>query len=219
MATKVAGKTYFDIDGQLLEIKRQLRQPNGYPFDPLLLQRSLQAAIEGKFFDAFASAEPKAEVEKPKLLEFVTTIPVSAYEHFAAEKHLVVDTSKKAKVKIAWVSDNFKNLFGTKIERNVQATDVKLDRLLKSSLDRPIIDELGGLEKCSIALAHFYDALAWKQANDDLTWITGHVESDVDKATWAVIASWDADDGGWYVDADSVANPDGWSGGLQVVSR
>ena len=49
MATKVAGELYYDLDGQLIEIKRQLRQLNGYPFDPEKLKVVLQDAIEGKF--------------------------------------------------------------------------------------------------------------------------------------------------------------------------
>lgn len=53
MATKVEGELYSKIDGQLHEIKRQLRQPNGYPFDPSLLQRALQEMIEGKFANEF----------------------------------------------------------------------------------------------------------------------------------------------------------------------
>ena len=49
MAIKVAGETYESITGQLFEIGRQLRQPNGYPFDPIQLKIHLQAAIEGRF--------------------------------------------------------------------------------------------------------------------------------------------------------------------------
>lgn len=49
MATQVAGEQYYHIDGQLAEIKRQLRQPAGYPFDPNQLQQALQLVIEGKF--------------------------------------------------------------------------------------------------------------------------------------------------------------------------
>ena len=49
MANKVAGELYFELDGQLSEIKRQLRQVNGYPFNPLQLRAHLQAAIEGHF--------------------------------------------------------------------------------------------------------------------------------------------------------------------------
>lgn len=49
MAETVAGELYVSITGQLFEIGRQLRQPNGYPFDPLQLRVALQAAIEGRF--------------------------------------------------------------------------------------------------------------------------------------------------------------------------
>src|SRR3989338_8915700 len=49
MAIKVAGEKYESITGQLFEIGRQLRQPNGYPFDSEELQRHLQLAIEGRF--------------------------------------------------------------------------------------------------------------------------------------------------------------------------
>lgn len=49
MAEKVAGEMYYDLDGQLCEIKRQLRQNNGYPYDPEMLKMHLQLAIEGKF--------------------------------------------------------------------------------------------------------------------------------------------------------------------------
>ncbi|MFH1575518.1 MAG: hypothetical protein ABIB55_01065 [Candidatus Nealsonbacteria bacterium] len=49
MAVVVTGEQYYDLDGQLSEIKRQLRQPNGYPFSPQELKFHLQAAIEGRF--------------------------------------------------------------------------------------------------------------------------------------------------------------------------
>lgn len=49
MAGKVEGEMYESITGQLFEIGRQLRQLNGYPFNPELLKVHLQAAIDGKF--------------------------------------------------------------------------------------------------------------------------------------------------------------------------
>src|SRR5665213_2668075 len=49
MARQVAGGIYYDLDGQLLEIKRQLRQPSGYGFDPNALKSALQLIVEGKF--------------------------------------------------------------------------------------------------------------------------------------------------------------------------
>ena len=48
MATIVTGEQYMGIDGKLHEIKRQLRQPNGYPHDPERLSRALQAIVEGR---------------------------------------------------------------------------------------------------------------------------------------------------------------------------
>lgn len=47
----VAGDLYYEIDGQLLEIKRQLRQHGGYPCDPRDLRDALQDIIEGRFAD------------------------------------------------------------------------------------------------------------------------------------------------------------------------
>ena len=51
MAIPVAGQ-YYEVDGQLWEIKRQLRQKGGYPFNINLLRLHLQAAIEGCFIQA-----------------------------------------------------------------------------------------------------------------------------------------------------------------------
>lgn len=49
MAHCVVGDQYYGLDGQLTEIKRQLRQPVGYPYDPEQLRIALQAIIEGRF--------------------------------------------------------------------------------------------------------------------------------------------------------------------------
>ncbi len=49
MAKKVTGELYESLTGQLFEIGRQLRQKNGYPFNPEILHRHLQKAIEGRF--------------------------------------------------------------------------------------------------------------------------------------------------------------------------
>ena len=36
---------------------------------------------------------------------------------------------------------------------------------------------------------------------------------------WAVNANWNSDNGGWNVNANSVANPDRWNADNQVLSR
>jgi len=50
---------YYHLDGLMLKIKRQLRQPEGYPFDLSALERLLQDAIEGRFEEA-ALEQPTA---------------------------------------------------------------------------------------------------------------------------------------------------------------
>jgi len=49
MATQVTGDLYVELDGKLAEIKRQMRQPGGYPFDPEKLNKFLQRIVEGRF--------------------------------------------------------------------------------------------------------------------------------------------------------------------------
>ncbi len=53
----VAGELYESLTGQLFEIGLQLRQLNGYPFDPMKLKSHLQDAIEGKFGDILTPCE------------------------------------------------------------------------------------------------------------------------------------------------------------------
>jgi hypothetical protein len=49
MATIVTGDEYYAIDGQIAEIKRQLRQKNGYPYSIPALRAGLQKIIDGQF--------------------------------------------------------------------------------------------------------------------------------------------------------------------------
>ncbi len=49
MANIVTGEQYYELDGQLGEIKRQLRQLSGYPFSVDGLRVALQDVIEGHF--------------------------------------------------------------------------------------------------------------------------------------------------------------------------
>lgn len=55
----VTGEQYFSIDGQMLEIKRQLRLKSGSPIDPELVGLALQDIVEGKF-DRFEKNEKKS---------------------------------------------------------------------------------------------------------------------------------------------------------------
>jgi len=68
----VAGDLYESVTGQLFEIGRQLRQVNGYPFDPLQLKAHLQAAIEGRFGLVIGNFKRDMRKENWTLLENVS---------------------------------------------------------------------------------------------------------------------------------------------------
>lgn len=74
MAEKVTGDQYYEIDGQLAEIKRQLRQSRGYPFNPENLKEHLQSAIEGNFSRRTLSFPPKTKFLKRVFCDRVFTV-------------------------------------------------------------------------------------------------------------------------------------------------
>ncbi len=49
MGKRLDGDQYRNIHGKLLEIQRQMRQRDGYPYDPDALEHGLQRLIEGGF--------------------------------------------------------------------------------------------------------------------------------------------------------------------------
>lgn len=70
MAHEVSQAMYYDLDGQLYEIKRQIRQQSGYPFDPERLQLALQEIIEGKFI----TANVKANHAYPVVVDYAMSL-------------------------------------------------------------------------------------------------------------------------------------------------
>jgi hypothetical protein len=213
MAAQVAGDLYESITGQLFEIGRQLRQPNGYPFSPEALKAHLQDAIEGRLNGAVARVK--------KLLELVTTASVGAIKSFKSADNFKVDT-KKAATRIYYLGDNFEKHFGRKEEGASEAVEIKVYKLLEWSLDAPIITELA--DKCEITLGQFFSLLS-KQGKGEsgplLTdgWANIAYIRDDEGILWAVDAFWRADRGGWIVGAHSVERPDRWYDGRRVLSR
>ncbi|MEK7509525.1 MAG: hypothetical protein AAB605_02320 [Patescibacteria group bacterium] len=178
---------------------------------------ALQRIHDGEF----EKTTPLQSQAESKLLELLTTVSLPGAKRFVASENFKVDTSRKAKVKIAWMGDNFKKLL-TKVEEDVPASDLKIHKLTKPSVDKPIRDELGAKHKTYLADLW---AMLKKQPNGeegDLL-VDGRANIfyifDEDATSWAVDARWYADDGGWRLDANSVSRPGRWYGGYQVVSR
>ena len=194
MATKVAGEVKGGLLGQLYEIERQVRQANGYPFDPEDLKLHLQAAVEGRF--------------KP-LLKFVRSVSVPAVENFIAAEAFGDGNSAGLKF---WMNDNFRNNFLGKAVSNVPAGELNIRELTEASLDAPIRKELTP-ELEETKLPHFYELLKARSG-----WFVAYIKDDKGNL-WAVYADWNVDDREWDVYADSVTDPRAWDAGRQVVSR
>ncbi len=167
---------------------------------------------------------PAKPADPKKLLEALTTVSVAACEKFVAKEHFKVDTGRKAKVKIAFLWDNFSKHFLPKTEEGVLAGEIKVHKLLQSSLDAPIMTELGDPTSYSTTLADMW-AMLEKQPNGEegALLVNGYANifyiHDIEGNLWAVSADWFADRGGWRVGAYSVERPGRWVDGIQVLSR
>ncbi len=163
---------------------------------------------------------------KPSILELVSTVVVSATtSKFIAKDKFVVNTKRNAPVKISAVWDNFTSWFLSgdgKTEDPISEQTLRYHKLRKSSVDGPIITELGGEEKSETTLTEMF-SLMEKQKNgeDGVLLNNGYANifyiRDQNGVLRAVDVCWFDD--GWDVDAFSVENPGRWSDGYQVFSR
>ena len=162
-------------------------------------------------------------VAKQLLQRLSTTISIPAMKQFIAVDNFVVDTSKNAKVKISFLSDNIKANFLQKVESDeVAAEDLAINKLLECAYDPAIITALGGETKVEITLGQFSAAFA-KQPNGEAGALltngyanVGYVR-DINGVLWAVFGYWDVD--GWRFRAFPLDNPGNWDDGNQFLSR
>lgn len=138
-------------------------------------------------------------------------IEVAGAERFVASEKFVVDHS--GELPISGLGDNFKANFLDKVEEKMKPARLKKRKLLKRSVDEPIIKVLGGEKKVEVMLTHVFTFL--KTADRTKHYI--FYVCDVNGVLWAVNASWNGY--GWCVDAFSVSVPVKWDDGHVVVSR
>lgn len=157
------------------------------------------------------------------ILTLIASVALDPIERFIAADNFKIDTSTSAKVKIGWMSDDFKRSFLGKVEENVSAATLNLHRVEKDSLDKDIRAELG-TECEKITLGQFYQMLAKQPRGESGPLLTdgcaniAYIE-DTNDNLWAVHASWSSNYDHWRVHARSVTHPRRWYGGDQVVSR
>ena len=162
------------------------------------------------------------EPPKPKLLEFVGTISVSAVKEFVAKKKFVINIGDNALVKVSYLGDNFREQFLGKIEKSFPGSELRYQKLMKSSVDDSIINKLGGKAKAETTLAEVF-SLMEKQGNGQsgalLTngWWNIFYVHDINGVLRTVLIYWSGV--GWHVDAHSAEHRACWFADYLVFSR
>lgn len=163
----------------------------------------------------------------PMFLELISTVVVPPTTgQFIAKEKFVKDTGHKAKVKISYIGDNFKEWFldgsGKIEELIIEETILNCHKLCRAEVDAPIIAELGGEAMAETTLTQMF-SLMEKQASGEAGVLlnNGYANifyiKDISGALCAVRVDWCG--GGWVVGATTVGFPYGWLDGYQVFSR
>lgn len=153
----------------------------------------------------------------------IATFTVSATtEKFVAKDKFKVDTNKKAKVKISFLGDNFKEWFLNKVEDPFSGSTVSGRNLEKNSVDGPILGELGGNEAAETTLMELYAAMAAQPNGESGNllnngWANIFYIKDINGTLRAVSVRWYG--AGWYVRARSVESPYKWRADHRFFSR
>jgi len=153
------------------------------------------------------------------LLESLGTVTVPATGRFIAREKFVLNSDRKALVKISYLGSNFSEWFLGKIEEPKPWMQLRYAKLLKYSVDRPVLAELGNTAE--ITLAEVYALMEHQPNGENGTLLTNGYTNifyvrDVNGELRAVLVCWDGD--GWGVFADSVVRPGEWSVGSRVFS-
>lgn len=167
-------------------------------------------------------------VTKPntEILELISTVAVGATtDKFVAKEKFVRDTGCKAKVKISYLGDNFLGWFlkgDSKTEDPINEQTLRYSKLRESSVDGPIIAELGGAEKSETTLSEMFSLMEKQGKGEDGVLLNnGYANIFCIKDSAGVLRTvsvcWSG--GGWRVNASSVEDPRRWSDGDQVFSR
>ncbi len=139
-----------------------------------------------------------------------------AVKRFVAREKFIVDCN--GELPISFLGSNFQENFLDVVEENVRVAILKQRKLLKPSVDTPILAALGDpdlqkIKKAKVALAHVFHFL---KTADRSKWFVFYV-ADAKGNVWTVLARWF--DVGWFVYANAVSYPYEWFAGIRVVSR
>lgn len=212
---KQAGKV-LEVIGQKEIPCEQLQRLLGSGLLSDLLEANLENSIDRNAFRTLIGLKPLNSSSR-KL--FGTVFIPATTKKFVARDKFVVNTGKKALVKISYLGNNFQNWFLGKIEEPAVKMSLRYAELVESSVDGPILAELGDTAETTLAQMH---ALMERQKNGENGALlnNGHANifyvRDINGRLRAMYVRWRGD--GWDVGARSVAHPDEWCDGYRVFS-
>ena len=147
------------------------------------------------------------------LLEPIAVISVPAFSGFVAHNHL-------PEVNVQWTYNPTFQHFRHRVEEEPEDVNITVHLLKVSSLDNPILQELG--TRTPVRLGHFF-ALLRAQANGepgplllDDSFNIAHAMG-TDGNIWAVYARYHH--GHWAMTPRSLTNPCPWPVGTRILSR
>ena len=173
-----------------------------------------------KFADLIAESSNRA-LSKSELLKSLGTVFIPATtERFVVKEKFVVNIEDNAQVKISYLGNNFEEWFFGKVEEPAAVTTLRYAKLLKSSVDGPILVEVG--DRAEVLLSQIFTLIEQQKNGESSVLLDNGYANifyvrDASLALRAVLVDWDGD--GWSVGAGSVDDPHAWSGDDQVFSR
>lgn len=173
-------------------------------------------------FRTFLGLKPLNPPAPPLLIAVGTATVVATTNPFVVRDRIVVNTKKNAPVKISFVSDYFKECFYDKTEEAFGGSTLNYGKLSRSSVDGPIIAELGGEAKAETTVAEVYALMEAQKNGENGSLLTNGYANifyvrDAKGVLRSVYVYWNDD--GWFVDALDVTSPLAWVDGRQVFSR
>ncbi len=149
-----------------------------------------------------------------ELLQLLGEIAFSGVSRFSAR-----DSFTEPKF---WLGDDFKLWFGEKVEESVKPSTLCYHKLLRSSLDAPIISALGGEEKAEVSLAEIFHLISLQPKGEEGDLLTSGYANifyvrGVNNVLRVVRVYWYG--GRWYVRAHETSYPHEWYDENRVFSR
>ncbi len=165
---------------------------------------------------------PVKPATKPLLIPVGTTSLAATTTPFVARDRFVVNTGKKAPVKISYLGDNFKSWFLGKEEQPFAGSTLKYGKLSRYSVDGPILAELGGETAAETTLTELFALMEAQKNGESGPLLTNGYANifyvrDAAGGLRAVYANWNDD--GWRVGAVSILYPNDWYDGHRFFSR